>query len=71
MSRLMQWTAHGVSEQLARAMALAASVAVAQPVAAGIASIWHTNFERQTVSSAIESSMKWIGLGMVMLAAVL
>lgn len=55
---------------MARAILLIASCLVARPVAAAIASIWRSDFDRQTISNAIDNSMKSIGLGMFVLAAI-
>ena len=45
-------------------------VFVASPVAAAILSIWRSSFDRSTVSRAVDESMKSIGIGMIVLAAV-
>jgi hypothetical protein len=45
-------------------------VLVASPVAAAILSIWRSNFDRSTISRAVDESMKSIGIGMIVLAAV-
>lgn len=65
-----QWSLHDVPERMARMTALMASCLVARPVAAAIASIWRDNFDKQTISGAIDNSMKSIGLGMIVLAAI-
>jgi hypothetical protein len=43
---------------------------VASPVVAAVLSIWHSNFDKHTIGKAIDESMKSIGIGMVVLAAV-
>lgn len=53
-----------------RAAAMLSAFFLARPVAAAISSIWQSGFDKATISRAIDESMKSIGLGMIMLAAV-
>lgn len=64
------WASHRVSERAVRAAAMLSAFFLARPVAAAISSIWQSGFNKATISRAIDESMKSIGLGMIMLAAV-
>ena len=66
----VQWASGWAAERTVRALAMLSVVFVASPVAAAISSIWRSSFDRSTISRAVDESMKSIGIGMIVLAAV-
>ncbi len=67
----VQWASGWAAERTVRALAMLSVVFVARPVSAPILSIWRSSFDRSTISRAVDESMKSIGIGMIVLAAVL
>jgi geranylgeranylglycerol-phosphate geranylgeranyltransferase len=65
------WASGWAAERTVRALAMLSVVFEASPVAAAILSIWRSTFDRSTISRAVDESMKSIGIGMIVLAAVL
>ena len=52
-------------------MALVAAFAIAAPVARAAAEIWRHDFDKGVVSTAIDASMRSIGIGVIFLALII
>ncbi|KAK9814843.1 hypothetical protein WJX72_012464 [[Myrmecia] bisecta] len=63
------WTMYSVSETVVRSLSALAVLYVVRPVLANAWAIWRNEFNRDLVRSAIDETLKPIGLGMLLLAA--
>lgn len=67
---VVQATYSGMSLKVARSAVLLTTLAVMQPVGVEAMGIWLSNFDSKVVSSAIDSSMRSIGIGAIILALI-